>query len=951
MHEPRSPISPAARRGSAWQVWLTALLGLGATAAFVAIAWTFVRDQAAREFEVKANEIVDGIAHDVGALDATTRSFQALLHSVERVDGDQFRAFSDDILLRYPFVTGAAFHPRVRQQDRETFVAAAEAAGVVDILDGVQFEGNKRRLLPADRRAQYYPLLYRDLANEDRTIFGLDIANDGTLADAIDRAVNHGTPVVSRPRPSIDGGADGSREVAVIIATYSGKRVPAQVSDRQDTADGVIVLDVDIETLVGSALIVTPTRPERLRGATAVRARNELRASEAATGSDEEPGRFPVLSRPATLTAWSGHIDLHENYTPSRTSLAAPRILTIADTSPRPTASLNSLHYVRDIALGDRQLGLRLDYELALARMNWLLLVFALLNGVGLTLLVLRVVRSSLLARGMNVLLANKNREIHAINAGLEQTVADRTAALRQATAEVSEMLENLDDAVFIIGKDTRVLERFSPATKALLGLDNPAGTPVHAILGGEFAADDQIYAAHQTALSIAMGGDELQWDMSSPDFVQTVSYRHPQLPTAVALRTFTVKYAPLFDHDGQLERVLVVLSDLTEMLTLRREAAARDDENRRTADILIELLPLSPEDRTRILGDTSQGLSATLETFASLKQPNGHVDGSAIDSMFRRLHTIKGNARMFGLPRLATAAHSAENELAKLRDEEGSVGDVHERLAACAALATRYESIDAEFLRRGTTATGDGSKKLYPYLAALADLASAPVAAATHTQALVALSAALQRGDAVDLSTLLTQYRSMLVEVANRLGKEIDPVAIRGDITNIYLTQDARHAVVEALTHGLRNAIDHGIEPPDVRVQAGKPAAGCLHVEVHQRCDAVELWLCDDGAGIDTRALEQVTTCTPGGDPIELAFAAGVSTKAVANEISGRGVGLDAARVGLRALGGDCTLASNPSAGTTLKLKFPLTLVIAWAKGTRLEQPTASTTAVNRVA
>ncbi|TPV92547.1 MAG: hypothetical protein B7733_25280 [Myxococcales bacterium FL481] len=904
-HPDANPTADRLERADRWQNRLVIGFGLVITAAFVVIAWRFVRHESERSFSTAAGEAVDVIARDVGALDATVRGFQTLLHSVERVDGDQFRSFSNDVLDRYPFVIGASFSPRVVHRERDEFVKQHRDAGIVAVLDGLRIEGGQRHPLRAAVRDEYYPLLYKDLTTEDRTIFGLDVAHQPGHADLIAEAIASGAPTLGSPQRNIDGG----RSLPLAIATYAGKRVPAQSADRRETADGVIVLEVDVDRLLTHAVGEPRVEATRLRGAEAIAAMNAL-----------PPTNTAALVRRAHRDTWQGTIELQPNGRPGQP------LISLTSGAKAPALELGQLQFVRSLPLADAQLQVELVRRLSLRSVGWPVLLFGLFNGLGLALLAHRVVRSAVVTRRMNVLLSAKHREIHTINAGLEQTIADRTAALRTANAEVTEMLENLDDAVFMLGPDGTLLERYSPATQSILGLTEPANIPFDDILGPNFDAGDPTFATHRVALSLVFGGDELQWDLSAPDLIGSLHYAHPHLAANAPKRSLAIKYAPLFDAAARVERVLVVVSDLTEMLSLRREAAQRQDDHQLTADILLELVPLREDDRERVLEDATGELAAA--------QANLAVDPRLIDrytrtATLRGLHTVKGNARMFGLTRLAKQVHALEDALARDQPDESPA-----LVEQTVALAQRYRATSDRYLtQRPTVADSTGE-----VVAFAARLAAPDIGARLpgHARTLGRLAASLERDDLVDVAALLAKYQPMLNELSERLGKPLAPLEISGPTRNVYLEGRYQRALTLALTHGLRNAIDHGIEPPHERERRHKPAIARIWLELECGPHATCIRLCDDGAGLDVHAVADAADRD--GDPFELVFQSGLTTKRDATELSGRGVGLDAVRAGLEEIGARSELRPRPGGGTVLSIELPLDAAIAWSNDGWLE-------------
>jgi two-component system chemotaxis sensor kinase CheA len=143
-----------------------------------------------------------------------------------------------------------------------------------------------------------------------------------------------------------------------------------------------------------------------------------------------------------------------------------------------------------------------------------------------------------------------------------------------------------------------------------------------------------------------------------------------------------------------------------------------------------------------------------------------------------------------------------------------------------------------------------------------------------------------------------------------------------------------------DPLVHLVRNALDHGLEPADERVAAGKAPQGRLQISAHHAGGNVIITVCDDGRGIDPRriarkAAEKGLIAADQVDGMDMARAAellflpGSSTHEVATDLSGRGVGMDAVRTAIRELGGEVVMTSELGHGTTAQIRLPLTLAI----------------------
>ncbi len=153
-------------------------------------------------------------------------------------------------------------------------------------------------------------------------------------------------------------------------------------------------------------------------------------------------------------------------------------------------------------------------------------------------------------------------------------------------------------------------------------------------------------------------------------------------------------------------------------------------------------------------------------------------------------------------------------------------------------------------------------------------------------------------------------------------------------------LDRSLLEAVKDPLTHLVRNAIDHAIELPEERLAAGKQETGTLLLRAYHEGGQVVLEVADDGAGIDpatigAKALERglVTQAQLSSmserEVVDLIFKPGFSTARTVTNVSGRGVGMDVVRTNVERIGGAVDLSSTPGAGTTCRIKIPLTLAI----------------------
>jgi two-component system chemotaxis sensor kinase CheA len=389
--------------------------------------------------------------------------------------------------------------------------------------------------------------------------------------------------------------------------------------------------------------------------------------------------------------------------------------------------------------------------------------------------------------------------------------------------------------------------------------------------------------------------------------------------------------------------------------------------------------------------------------------------DPQRLASIFRTVHTIKGNSGFFGFSKLGALAHSGEHLLGRLRDGKLSLDDritgtlysmvdaVRSILQAIEATGTEGEQDFRELSRQlaavaaeepaspveeptalaephGTdqeqpalepaaapapeaaaaapaaSPTADSTVRVdVDLLASILDLVGELVLARNELKSIEtedpAVLAATQRINTVTSALQETAVRTRLQPVdhvfsrfprtvrdlAKACGKE---VSLTVDGADTELDRTLIESIRDPLTHLIRNAIDHGIEPPEARLAAGKPRAGKVALRAFNESGRVTIELADDGGGIDVELVREkalarglvaaATAATLTDDQVlQFIFEPGFSTAREVTSVSGRGVGMDVVRTNIEAIGGTVDIHSRRGVGTTVRVYVPLTLAI----------------------
>lgn len=186
-----------------------------------------------------------------------------------------------------------------------------------------------------------------------------------------------------------------------------------------------------------------------------------------------------------------------------------------------------------------------------------------------------------------------------------------------------------------------------------------------------------------------------------------------------------------------------------------------------------------------------------------------------------------------------------------------------------------------------------------------------------------------------VPIGETFSRFRRVVHDLSHELNKEIELVILGAEAE---LDKTVIERIGDPLTHLVRNAVDHGIEPADRRMASGKPGKGTVRLNAFHDSGSIVIEVSDDGAGLNRDRILKTALERGIVDPdrelsdreiYNLVFEAGFSTAEKVTNLSGRGVGLDVVRRNVEALRGTVEVESQDGAGTTIRLRLPLTLAI----------------------
>jgi len=489
----------------------------------------------------------------------------------------------------------------------------------------------------------------------------------------------------------------------------------------------------------------------------------------------------------------------------------------------------------------------------------------------------------------------------------LAEREAESLRAANQVLTETKDairnLLDNSDQGFLTVEADLLVGGQCSAACTAILG-EAPEGKPIVELLyrGGA----PETLAQARTTLKSLFGEEN--------EFVRDLKIG--LLPEKLTLDGKTIRAA--YKYLAAKGQLMLILTDVTETALLT-EAVERERQRLQ----MIVLAFTEGDAFSALVRDYQKFLGEELPLLIRLIGASGMQN-----DLKRRLHTFKGLLAQFSFPDSPQQLHAVETTLASRQCWTPQTAReilIPENLAG----SLRHD-LDKVNQALGDDFMSSGRRVTLPQwrLDALRQAAETLLARAGTAELRDLLQSVAELGN-LDVKAALLLHSRGMVALAERLEKQLAPVTVEGDQAS--LPPEQYGEFFRSLVHVFRNAVDHGIELPEERLEAGKPEAGKIRCAIARRPDGLDIVIADDGRGIDRAILERKLLAA-GRTPAQvtalsladLVFCEGLSSRDSASQVSGRGIGLAAVGVELDRLDGSVTVESEAGAGTRFHFFLP---------------------------
>jgi len=462
--------------------------------------------------------------------------------------------------------------------------------------------------------------------------------------------------------------------------------------------------------------------------------------------------------------------------------------------------------------------------------------------------------------------------------------------ALERAQKETADILRTTQEGLFLLDTQHTIGTQHSRVLEGILGTGEFTGANFFTLL--QPMVTEKTLATAREYLDLLFKHDvkeKLVTDLNPLNCVQILYGQGSGKPETRYLEFGFNRVR----EAGRITQLLVTVNDITQRINLERSLKETEARTRDQIAMLIEILQIEPAALQQFLRTAREGLQNMNELLQ--RQETGlEARGSKVHALFRQSHRIKGDAAALGLQNIAVAFERLEDTLTGMHERHNLTGE--DFLPITVQVKGLYEQIEA---------------------------IEALITQISQARGIVTVEPSReQHSPGAGQLPFVQRWRNFAAEIAARQGNVVDLAYNGPDLDTLPVA--VQDAVTTLVNQFIRNAVVHGVEPPDERKRLNKPEAGRLSIYLSQRDDGgIDLGFRDDGRGISVERIRRAAIdkgrLTPeeaaAWEPrriIGLIFEPGMSTRQSIDGDAGRGAGLDAVREIVARMGGNIRIGTT---------------------------------------
>lgn len=579
------------------------------------------------------------------------------------------------------------------------------------------------------------------------------------------------------------------------------------------------------------------------------------------------------------------------------------------------------------------------------------------------------------LANSFNLMtqdLKQSHEALRKSNLELENIVLLRTAELLQINKEIKDILDNMSQAIFTIGPDLKFNSQYSRYAYVIFGQISFEGKN---ILDVFFPSGNK--EKERTSLEFWLNkvfdNKCMIWkDLKPLQPVTEVAFPQNSGADRPDNKYIQVSFEPIIDispadYKETVAKIMVIVQDITEKKVLEQEVERKEQQFKDNIEQIVEVIRMDRELFEEFVKESKDSLLEFEPILIKLRKDRYNKD--YIDNLFRIMHTLKGNSKIFNLERISAEAHAIESLLSPIR--EGTDVMTDELLDKILNRFDRFNSFFSQILDiynkifrgismdTGRTRSAQRQKEDDEIIKVKVHTLNRLAQLIKEADRIIAedisgtISSKTVRGKIeiienlfketekqlesmrkINLGRLFARFPRMVHDLSQLFGKKINFVT-EGD--ELEVDKYIFDRVADPLVHIIRNSADHGIEKPHERISLGKPAEGLIQLSAATNKSELVIDITDDGKGLDPEKIknmalekgfishEQASDLTEA-EAIKLIFIPGFSTVNRITSVSGRGVGMDVVKMHIEEkLKGSIYIESAVNAGLKITLTVPL--------------------------
>ena len=482
-------------------------------------------------------------------------------------------------------------------------------------------------------------------------------------------------------------------------------------------------------------------------------------------------------------------------------------------------------------------------------------------------------------------------------------------SSLRQARQQTTDILRTVKDGLFLLDSNLVIGSAYSSALETLFQRKDFAGLPFEDLLR---------HIVSERTLATAVKFVKILWaERTNEKLVKTINpLGEVEVHLDAGNGKFDTRYLQFDFHrvrvDGEMTNVLVSVSDVTARVDLANELQASQSQAQGQVDTLLGILHIDPAQLTSFLNDSNAAMKMINAVLREPTREEG-VFRKKLDTLFRQVHSVKGEAAALGLSSIESRAHAFEDDLKSLKEKPSLSGnDFLPLVIKLDDLLTHLQSVSDLVSRLSRLHIGHHD--------------------VVHTiTAVLGEEKEITQGGKADFGV-----EAALQQLAARVARENNKEASLKCTGFDAVPDDYRRAVKDIGIQAVRNAIVHGIETPDARAAAGKAHQGMVRLTFQDAGEAgYKLIIEDDGQGLSTERIKQAAVkkgfitaekaqSLDTKKIFSLLFQSGFSTIETATKDAGRGVGMNLIADLTNQMGGRVSVATSAGKFTRLTMTLP---------------------------